>query len=77
MPHTKRKSLAIGGASVHSLFAAVVGVMLTTFRVYWIGEGIGIAWPGDDFALLCLAATIFSASLMAVRMQRTERLPSA
>jgi uncharacterized membrane protein len=54
-----------------------VGVMLTTFGIYWVGEGIGIPWPGDDFALLWLAATIFSASLVAVRMQRTERLPSS
>lgn len=101
--------LAIGGASVHSLFAAVigataalvivvaagialhaplsrvpenvmkyfVGVMLTTFGVYWIGEGVGVPWPGDDFALLWLAATIFTASLVAVRINQSARVPSA
>lgn len=101
--------LAIGGANVRSLFAAVVGataallivvglgialhaplsrvpenamkyfvgVMLTTFGVYWIGEGIGIPWPGADLALLWLAATIFLASLIAVRLQQTRRVSSA
>jgi uncharacterized membrane protein len=101
--------LAIGGASAHSLFAAVagataalvlvvaagialhaplsrvpenvmkyfVGVMLTTFGVYWIGEGLGLAWPGEDFALLWLAATIFFASFVVVRIKARGAVTSS
>ena len=29
-----------------------VGVMLTTFGIFWAGEGAGVDWPGSDAALL-------------------------
>jgi len=31
-----------------------VGVMLTSFGTFWGAEGAGVAWPGDDAALLVL-----------------------
>src|SRR5579875_1183737 len=54
-----------------------VGVMLTTFGIYWIGEGLGLAWPGEDFALLWLAAAIFSASFDVVRIKAREAATSS
>jgi uncharacterized membrane protein len=33
-----------------------VGLMLVTFGSFWSGEGIGVAWPGDDLAILWLLA---------------------
>jgi uncharacterized membrane protein len=33
-----------------------VGVMLTSFGVFWIGEGAGVRWPGSDLAILGLVA---------------------
>lgn len=39
----------------------VVGVMLTTFGVFWVGEGAGVRWPGDDLAIPVLVA-LFAAS---------------
>ena len=44
----------------------VVGVMLTSFGVYWGAEGAGAQWPGADAALLVLfpAMTLFALALV-------------
>jgi uncharacterized membrane protein len=31
-----------------------VGVMLTSFGVFWGAEGAGVSWPGNDAALLAV-----------------------
>jgi uncharacterized membrane protein len=41
-----------------------VGVMLSAFGVFWTGEGLGIAWPAQDLALLLFAALFLSAGLI-------------
>ncbi len=33
-----------------------VGIMLTSFGVFWVGEGAGLRWPGSDLFLLALEA---------------------
>jgi Ca2+/H+ antiporter, TMEM165/GDT1 family len=33
-----------------------VGVMLSAFGVFWTGEGLGIAWPGQDLILVAFGA---------------------
>ena len=63
--------LAIG-AAVHRPLSRVpentlkfgVGVMLSAFGVFWTGEGLGIAWPGQDLALLLFAALFLGAGLI-------------
>lgn len=40
-----------------------VGVMLSAFGVFWTGEGLGIAWPGEDLALVAFAALFLGAGL--------------
>jgi uncharacterized membrane protein len=69
--------LAIG-AVVHRPLAKVpentlkfvVGVMLSSFGVFWTGEGLGIAWPGSDLALVVFAATFLAAGLVAAALAR-------
>ena len=34
----------------------VVGVLLTAFGTFWIGEGVGLQWPGQDWSILGLIA---------------------
>ncbi len=40
-----------------------VGVMLTSFGVFWGAEGAGVSWPGQDAALLVLVPVVALASL--------------
>ena len=66
------------GAIIHRPLARVpentlkfgVGVMLSAFGVFWSGEGLGIAWPGQDLALLFFAALFLGAGLLASTFAR-------
>ncbi len=40
----------------------VVGLMLTSFGIFWTGEGIGADWPGADLALVAIFAVMVIAS---------------
>ncbi len=43
----------------------VVGIMLTSFGMFWGGEGAGAHWPGSDAALLVIipAIALFASAL--------------
>jgi len=45
-----------------------VGIMLTSFGVFWVGEGAGIRWPGSDLFLLAMVAVFvcFAAAMTAI-----------
>jgi uncharacterized membrane protein len=45
----------------------VVGMMLTTFGIFWTGEGLGVPWPGADLSLLGLFVIIALAAFGLVR----------
>ncbi len=48
----------------------VVGVMLSAFGVFWIGEGFGVDWPGEDIAIIAFAALFFVVALGTVALTR-------
>ena len=56
----------------------VVGVMLTSFGVFWGAEGADAHWPGDDAALLVVVpcVALYALALVAV-MRRNAPKPSA
>lgn len=49
-----------------------VGLMLTAFGVFWLGEGLGAAWPGADLALLYILAVLGLVSVGAVNIARRD-----
>jgi uncharacterized membrane protein len=50
-----------------------VGVMLTTFGIFWSVEGAGADWPGSDAALLGVLGFVILSSFLLVRLLRRER----
>lgn len=56
----------------------VVGVMLTSFGMFWGSEGAGASWPGDDAALLAIVPLMLAASwAMAVYLRSMRERGSA
>ncbi|HKO27504.1 MAG TPA: hypothetical protein VJU80_08615, partial [Solirubrobacteraceae bacterium] len=51
-----------------------VGIMLTTFGIFWSAEGAGADWPGADASLLGVLAFVALSSFVLVRLLRRERL---
>jgi uncharacterized membrane protein len=63
--------VAIVGAVVHRPLSRVpentmkfsVGLMLSTFGIFWSGAGVGVEWPGQDLAILGILAFLTLVSL--------------
>jgi uncharacterized membrane protein len=53
-----------------------VGVMLSAFGIFWTGEGLGVPWPGSDFAIVVFIAMFLVVGLAAVEVVRRPRLES-
>jgi uncharacterized membrane protein len=53
-----------------------VGVMLTSFGLFWIGEGSGIHWPGSDAFLLVLVAMFAALSAAVIPWLRRTAPPA-
>lgn len=50
----------------------VVGVLLTAFGTFWVGEGIGLGWPARDWSILGLVAGFLLVALATVPWCRTR-----
>lgn len=56
----------------------IVGILLTTFGIFWSAEGVGVEWPGSDLGLLGVAlfvTALAAASVLVLRARR--RVPVA
>jgi uncharacterized membrane protein len=45
-----------------------VGILISAYGVFWVGEGLGFGWPGEDLAIVMLAAAFLVAALAASRL---------
>ena len=50
-----------------------VGIMLTSFGIFWSAEGAGAHWPGSDAALIGVIAFVIASSALLVTLLRRER----
>jgi Ca2+/H+ antiporter, TMEM165/GDT1 family len=64
-------AVAAVGAAIHRPLAQVpenalkfaVGVMLSSFGLFWTGESLGVGWPGGDAAILAFIALFLAVAL--------------
>jgi uncharacterized membrane protein len=47
-----------------------VGAMLSAFGIFWTGEGLGVAWPGADLAIVGFAVLFLAVGLASVAFLR-------
>jgi uncharacterized membrane protein len=77
--------VAVVGVVVHAPLSRVpentmkfaVGVMLTTFGIFWSTEGAGARWPGNDASLPGVLAFVILMSFGAVTLLRRRRVAFA
>jgi uncharacterized membrane protein len=50
-----------------------VGTMLTSFGLFWVGEGAGVHWPGDDLAILALIGLFAAVTFLLIALLRARR----
>ena len=50
-----------------------VGIMLTSFGIFWGAEGAGVSWPGQDAALLVLVPVVALVALCYTVLLRPRR----
>ena len=55
----------------------VVGVMLSSFGVFWTGEGLGVPWPGADLSLVGLAVIFLVTGIVTVSFLKSRRMEIA
>jgi uncharacterized membrane protein len=58
-----------------NLIKTIVGIMLTSFGTFWVGEGAGVRWPGGDLAIPMLIG-VFALAALAATAWLEHLLPS-
>ena len=51
----------------------IVGIMLTSFGIFWGAEGAGATWPGSDASLLAIIPFMVLIANLYVRLLKTQR----
>jgi len=53
-----------------NLLKFIVGILVSTFGTFWVGEGLQIHWFGGDFSTLLIAACYLVAAILTVFLIR-------
>ena len=78
-------AVLVVGAVVHRPLSRVpenvlkfgVGVMLSAFGVFWTGEGLGVAWPGQDLVLFVFVAVFLATGIATATLLRRSAIETA
>ena len=70
--------VAVAGAMLHRPITRVpentlkrlVGAALAGLGTFWVGEGAGLGWPGEDAAILGLTAAFYLISMVTAGLLR-------
>jgi uncharacterized membrane protein len=54
----------------------LVGIMLTSFGLFWVGEGAGVHWPGSDLAIPVLIGVFVAVTMAAVALLKGQPRPA-
>jgi Ca2+/H+ antiporter, TMEM165/GDT1 family len=49
-----------------------VGVVVVSFGIFWLGEGLGLAWPGGDLAVAAIIAGVFALAHLCAATYRLQ-----
>jgi uncharacterized membrane protein len=49
-----------------------VGVLLSSFGTFWVGEGMNLAWPGADWSVLALIGAYLTLALTMIPLCRNQ-----
>jgi uncharacterized membrane protein len=60
-----------------NLIKTGVGIMLTSFGLFWVGEGSGVHWPGSDLAIIVLIGVFVFVTVIVTSWLRALRVPAA
>ena len=47
-----------------------VGILLSAFGIFWVGEGLGFAWPGEDLSIIAEIIILLAAAVALARFLR-------
>jgi uncharacterized membrane protein len=50
----------------------IVGVLLSAFGTFWVGEGMGLPWPASDWSILALIAAYLAVAFALVAICRSR-----
>jgi uncharacterized membrane protein len=54
----------------------IVGIMLTSFGIFWASEGAGVVWPKSDGALALIIPVVFLYTLLLIRILSRKKVSS-
>jgi len=52
----------------------LVGILVTAFGIFWLGEGLGLNWPASDASLIGVVGVVAATAFAVVRLLKREEV---